>query len=282
MTDKLQENNVVLVCNDDGPNSPFLRPFLEVLGKTDWCSELRIVVPQEEQSWVSYSLTRFRPLRAKQQSFSQKEGFVVTGTPADCASLGIHNLYPSKPDVVLSGINMGWNAGVTNFLSSGTVGAATQASLSGVPAVALSVFVPSRLMQYWFSQDLNALNEHREDWERLALVACRVVERLLALYAWEHASFYSVNIPWSASEETRVVVTQTTQTYFGRIFAQTEDGQFKHQMEPVSRVEDAEEDEYPGDIATLEQEAIALTPVCFEMTAKLPQRLLQAIEEGWS
>ncbi|MCB0309779.1 MAG: 5'/3'-nucleotidase SurE, partial [Bdellovibrionales bacterium] len=108
----------ILISNDDGPASPLLVPFIKAVKALPICSEVRIVVPAKERSWIAKALTRFDPLTVTPHTFGDLPGFTVSGsgalggTPADCVSLGINNLYRDPPNLVLSGINMGNNAGL--------------------------------------------------------------------------------------------------------------------------------------------------------------------------
>lgn len=100
--------------------------------------EISIVVPLHEQSWTAKCVTRFGPVHAQDIELFGRSAMTVSGRPADCVNLGIHNLLDHKPDLVVSGINAGFNMGIGFVLSSGTVGACLEANLAGVPAIALS------------------------------------------------------------------------------------------------------------------------------------------------
>lgn len=121
----------VLVTNDDGYLAPGIRLLAraaEVLG------EVHVVAPDREQSATSHSLTMHHPLRVREVG----EGtHVVDGTPTDCVVLALGELLGGTPDMVLSGVNHGSNLG-DDVLYSGTVAAAMEATLLGVPAVAIS------------------------------------------------------------------------------------------------------------------------------------------------
>ena len=97
-----------------------------------------VVAPDREQSAVGHAVTIHDPLRANRiKVVDDIEGFSVTGTPADCVKLAHDQLLEEKPDLVLSGINHGSNAGI-NLLYSGTVSAATEGSVLGYPSIAVS------------------------------------------------------------------------------------------------------------------------------------------------
>lgn len=128
----------ILLSNDDGIYSPGLRALYHALGKAG--HTVRVFAPASEQSGMSSCVTAFQPLRAHQVEEPHFSGTAVHGTPADSALLGMHMMgqeAQGKPDLVLSGINRGPNVGIDVFFS-GTVGAAIQGALAGLPALALS------------------------------------------------------------------------------------------------------------------------------------------------
>jgi len=121
----------ILVTNDDG----YLATGIGVLADAArTLGTVHVVAPDREQSATSHSLTLHYPLRVRTVS---EDVQVVDGTPTDCVMLALGELLPERPDFVLSGINHGANLG-DDVLYSGTVAAAMEATLLGIPAVALS------------------------------------------------------------------------------------------------------------------------------------------------
>lgn len=126
---------IILVCNDDGIFSPGIRALAEV---ADEFGEVKIIAPNSEQSAAGHAVTVDAPLRSRSfQLDGRFNGQAVTGTPADSIKLGHDQLMDRKPDLVVSGINHGGNAGV-NILYSGTVSAATEGTILGYPSIAVS------------------------------------------------------------------------------------------------------------------------------------------------
>lgn len=122
----------ILISNDDGYLSTGIALLARIAGEF---ANVRVVAPERDRSGVSNSLTLDRPLRIRRA----ENGFdFVSGTPTDCIHLGLHALTDFKPDLVLSGVNHGANMG-DDTLYSGTVAAATEAYLMGIPAVAFSL-----------------------------------------------------------------------------------------------------------------------------------------------
>src|SRR5699024_3087721 len=129
------EQPLILVCNDDGIFSPGIRALAEV---ADEFGEVRIIAPDREQSAVGHAITSKRPLRSRAFQIDEKfSGQAVSGTPADSVKLGHDQLMDRRPDLVVSCINHGSNAGV-NILYSGTVSAATEGTILGYPSIAVS------------------------------------------------------------------------------------------------------------------------------------------------
>lgn len=122
----------ILICNDDG----YLAEGIAILARVaSEFANVRIVAPERNRSGVSNSLTLDQPLSLKQ---APNGFYFVNGTPTDCIHLALHALHDFKPDLVLSGINCGANMG-DDTLYSGTVAAATEAYLLGIPAIAISL-----------------------------------------------------------------------------------------------------------------------------------------------
>lgn len=126
----------ILVTNDDGIFAPGISALAKTLGSY---GEVTVVAPSHEQSGMSHAITVDRPLRlSKIDAISGFENrcYMVDGTPSDCVKMAIHAL-DFRPDMVVSGINIGENLG-TDVLYSGTVSAAIEAVLMGIPAIAVS------------------------------------------------------------------------------------------------------------------------------------------------
>jgi 5'-nucleotidase len=126
--------SLVLLSNDDGHASPGIQAMRDSLAAV---GDVVIVAPEGEQSASSHSLSLFRPLRLRTVGPGL---FALDGTPADCIYVALHagtRVLPRRPDVVVSGINHGMNLGQDAFYS-GTIAAAREGALRGIPAVATS------------------------------------------------------------------------------------------------------------------------------------------------
>ena len=129
----MSEKPLILVANDDGVEAEGNRILREAL---DSLGEVWTVAPRREQSTNSHSLTLHKPLRLEKMA---KRVYAVDGTPADCTYVALFHddLLPRTPDLVVSGINHGPNLG-TDVMYSGTVAAAMEATIEGLPALAVS------------------------------------------------------------------------------------------------------------------------------------------------
>ena len=122
----------ILITNDDGINSPGLLALQQAMAEL---GQAIVIAPDRDNSAVSHSLTMNRPLKIKEL----KDNFyTVDGTPTDCVALGLKIILKVQPDLLVSGINAGANLG-DDISYSGTVSAAIEGTMYGIPSMAISV-----------------------------------------------------------------------------------------------------------------------------------------------
>ncbi len=127
---------LILLTNDDGIYAGGILAAWQELRKA---GQVEVVAPDAERSAVGHAITLLLPLRAKEVvRRSARFGYAVNGMPADCVKLAVKAILPRPPDLVVSGINLGANTG-TNVIYSGTVSAATEARILGIPSIAVSL-----------------------------------------------------------------------------------------------------------------------------------------------
>ena len=127
----------LLVTNDDGIDCVFLHELVHGLRAAG--HELAVAAPKTEQSWISAAKSRTRPVRStKVDRGLGCPTWIVDGTPADCVNIALAHLVKTRPDAVVSGMNVGLNASLGFILASGTVAGAFEGVLHGLPAVAFS------------------------------------------------------------------------------------------------------------------------------------------------
>ncbi|KAG4987326.1 hypothetical protein JHK85_030309 [Glycine max] len=131
------KRGTILVTNDDGIDAPGLRALVHSIVNANLFNVL-VCAPDSEKSAVSHSITWLHPVAVKQVQIEGTTAFAVSGTPADCASLGISKaLFPTVPDLVVSGINKGSNCGY-HIVYSGTVAGAREAFFNDIPSISIS------------------------------------------------------------------------------------------------------------------------------------------------
>jgi 5'-nucleotidase len=166
----------VLLTNDDGINAPGLAALHEAccsLGNE--ISDIHIVAPDKEHSQAGHRITTFSPVQVESL---EPQRHSVSGTPADCIRIALTHLLPTKPDLVISGINPGGNMGHDLHIS-GTVAATREAAYHGVPAVAVS---------HYRKRDIPLC------WETAAKRFSRVLKNLLT-QTLEDGAYWNVNLP---------------------------------------------------------------------------------------
>jgi 5'-nucleotidase len=184
----------ILVSNDDGYFAPGITVLAEALSA---CAEVTVVAPERDRSGASNSLTLDRPLSVRRAS----NGYLyVNGTPTDCVHLAVTGLLEELPDVIVSGINYGANMG-DDTIYSGTVAAATEGFLLGIPSIAISLVA-----------------EGGGHFQTAAGVACALVKRFAERPLGDPV-LLNVNVPDVAEDKVR----GTTVTRLGK----------RHKAEPV-------------------------------------------------
>ncbi len=131
------ERPKILVTNDDGIYSKGILVLAKALREV---GEVIVVAPDREQSAIAHSLTLHRPLRVEKM---RRNFYAVDGTPADCVHVGVHAILSERPKLIVAGINKGGNLG-DDITYSGTVSAAFEGTLLGIPSVAISLVARSR------------------------------------------------------------------------------------------------------------------------------------------
>jgi 5'-nucleotidase len=172
----------ILVTNDDGYRSEGIRALARALGNV---GSVTIVAPIEEASAIGHALTLRRPLRLE----TIEEGiYAVDGTPTDCVNIAVTQVFRGLPDLVVSGINKGYNLG-DDVTYSGTVAGALEGALLGVPAIAVSL----------------RASRSAYDFTHAALVAAELAESMLKR-PLPARTFLNINVPKGQPKGLRVTV----------------------------------------------------------------------------
>lgn len=239
----------ILLTNDDGIDAPGLAVFAERLSGL---GRLEVVVPDRERSWVSKAITRFEPVRVERVDLGQITAHTTTGYPADCIQLGVHTLFDEKPDIVVSGINVGYNHGSAYLQSSGTVGAALEGGISGVRSVAFSTGSTGdwHSWKQWAESD-----ESAAAWERLAGVAAGMVETLVGAAG---SGVVNVGLPDSADEHTERRITGVAHLGYERLFSKIDEGVYTHTF---GSLVESDLDLTGTDVGAAIDQVISITPI---------------------
>lgn len=250
----------ILLTNDDGIRSIGLTAMKKELEKI---SEVEVVAPSEERSWIAKAVTRSTIRCKKVRMKDGSAAFSVKGTPADCVRLAIYHILERKPELVVSGINLGHNMGDSFVLSSGTVGAALESAISGIPSAAISLDIPNRRR--------GRLKEG--DFRAACGFASRLARHMLLNGIDRGVSSLIMNVPYGASEKTRMKLTRLARYDYKNIFIPGR-GKFLHVHRPVSR----KQLEKGTDMhAVFVKKHVSITPVQMDLTARAkPKKLI-----GW-
>ncbi len=246
-----------LLTNDDGIYAPGLAALEQELRKL---GEVVVVAPATEQSGVGHSITFLTPLIAKQVFDGDRlRGWAVEGSPADSVKLGIFEFCPKRPDMVVSGLNGGLNAGI-NVLYSGTVAAAIEGAFFGITSIACS-------LEY---------NE-QANFKRAAEIARGIIEQIVAQKGPE-PQLYNLNIPTAACQRpSEVKIVPMGVSRYGEQYIKRTDPRGRAYYwatnDPPPRPEGHE-----TDLTAITKGHVTLTPLQYNMTKHV---VLAEMEKTW-
>jgi len=250
----------ILISNDDGIYSPGIQAMYDAVKDL---GDVTVVAPAGEQSAVGHAITLSDPIKARPVSRPDGfRGYAVGGTPADCVKLAYCALLPQPPDLILSGINLGPNTGIS-VIYSGTVSAATEGVILGIPSVAIS---------------LGSYQKPR--WDMAARVARQVAQHVLRV-GLPPDTLLNVNVPNLPASRIRGY--RTTRMGRSRFVEK-----FDRRTDPQGNVYywmdgDLEllGDEGETDIVAVREGFISLTPIWFNLTNDAALPALRAWDLKW-
>ena len=215
-----------LVTNDDGIESAFLHRLVGAL-----LPQFRVSVaaPALEQSWTGRSMTRHGELEAIHSPSHFPDGveaWSISGTPTDCVNIALGNLLPEKPDIVLSGINIGFNTTESLILSSGTVAGAIEGVLWDLPAMAFSKCVPNHLFEKIREAKGQAEGDFNASLRTAAAHAARMAVETLATPEKHLGTVVNVNFPVETGADTPIIDTFPAKLQLGSLFTESSPGKF--------------------------------------------------------
>jgi 5'-nucleotidase len=247
----------ILLTNDDGiyaPGIAALKHQIQTLG------QITVVAPDIEQSGVGHAITFSHPLRIR-EVYLQKEfvGYGVNGSPADCVKLATFEIMKKKPDVVISGLNMGANVGI-HILYSGTVAAAVEAAIMGFPSIAVSF----------------EITDQYADVAEAAKVARGIIERIIK-HKLPKGSLLNVNIPSRPPNQIKgIKITRQFAHDFKETFDKRRDpgGKAYYWLIGTDKLIHHEEG---TDLSAVNEGYISITPLRYDLTDYNLQKKI----EGW-
>lgn len=212
----------VVVTNDDGVDSPFLKVLANALQSE---FDVRVVAPLSEKSWIGKAISRRGRVNVHRKDLQGIATWAIEGTPADCVNIALGNLFTDEPvAAVVSGINIGYNAALPTVLSSGTVGAALESALMGTPAVALSKALPREIFEQ-LQRDRSTLPLSLKS--SIEADADRVVGYVHKAIAGHHKCnsrimVHNINFPATSTPRTETVQTSLANSLGAGIFKKSQ------------------------------------------------------------
>ena len=244
----------ILLSNDDGYDAPGLRALVEALRPV---GEIIVAAPTFEQSGKGHGLTLREPIAVSERK--QPNGTIwysIEGPPATSVRLALESLLTRRPDVVISGINRGDNLGITVY-HSGTVGAAREAAIVGVPAIAVSI-----------------RGDDAATYAAAASFVRSLVEQLRAKDALKPGLFLNVNVPVGPTQGARLTGLSVKPRY----------DRFERQMSPMGRLffwpafEQLEDDAEGTDVWAFVRGFITVTPMKLDVAEGGADKGLRALD----
>jgi 5'-nucleotidase len=234
----------ILVTNDDGIHAPGLK-VLEKIARS-LSDDVWVVTPESEHSGASHALTLRRPLQIHKLG---PKRYATSGTPTDCVLLAINHLVEGKrPDLVLSGVNRGANLG-EDVLYSGTVAAAMEASMLGIPAIAMS--------QVRIGETLH--------WKTAETFGADIVRKLVAL-EWPDDLLMNVNFPPIPPEKVTGIAVGAQGRRKSAVQVIKGKDPFSRDVLWVGDFTNDDPEDPHSDLAVIGRNAIAITPLHFDLT----------------
>src|SRR3989337_1823069 len=207
----------ILLINDDGI---YASGLLAIKKKLAHLGKIVAVTPKEEISGIGKAITSTRHVQIEEVKLSDdsKAYGVIGGTPADAYLLAVNKILKSPPDVVVAGINLGPNLGIDDFLNSGTIGAALEAAIHNIPAVAISY-----CKREISDQNADKLTISVEELDSTASIGQRVAVLVLEKGMPPDVDLISINVP-EAADCSKMKITRLSYAGYGDLFTEEEGG----------------------------------------------------------
>jgi len=242
----------ILITNDDGIDSPFLKPLAATFAKSH---DVTVAAPSSEQSWIGKAMSRRGTVELQTRSNFPCSAYSLSGTPSDCVNIALAHLCVSKPDLVLSGINIGHNAGLSFIASSGTIGGALEASLQNLPAIAASMYLDPEAFHAVSQRDQELSNKLKAHLDH----ATRILESFASTFIEDqkpkYGQVHSLNFPNRDLDQASIRKARAARTLSSSLF-ERDGNQFNFAYNPLETLDD---DEAPTDRNLVHQGQITHT-----------------------
>ncbi|MFU8847552.1 MAG: 5'/3'-nucleotidase SurE [Opitutales bacterium] len=215
-----------LVTNDDGIDSAFLHRLVEALLPK---FRVSVAAPAFEQSWIGRAMSRrdeIEVIHSPSVFPGTDEAWAISGTPTDCVNIALGHLLREKPDIVISGINIGYNTTEALILSSGTVAGAIEGAQWGHPAIAFSICVPNELFTEISRSKGQTSGHFARSLGCAAQRAARIAQETLAKPA-PAGTVININFPSETTAGTHIRETRPAKVELGSLFEATQPGKFR-------------------------------------------------------
>ncbi len=257
----------ILLTNDDGVYSTGLKAAYESVKDL---GEVTVVAPSTQKSGVGRGISIFEPLRLSLASLNGFKAYAVAGTPTDAVILGLFSILKEKPDLVLSGFNVGENISTDTVTTSGTIGAALEAASYGIPAIAASIQV---------LDEGDKFDDHRAykyDFEVGIKFVKKIAKNVIKLGLPEGVDLLNINIPRHATSETEIEITRLARKIFLTGVEERHDPRGRpYYWINGDLIRDAEEG---TDVkAVMKKGHISVTPLSLDSTARIDFKKIDAL-----
>ncbi len=247
----------ILISNDDGIHAPGIHALYDAVKDL---GDITVAAPDTERSAVGHAITLSDPIKCREvEKNGEFFGYAIGGTPADCVKLAIYSLLDEKPDLVISGFNLGQNVGIS-VIYSGTVSAATEGTILGIPSIAISLCT--------FTEPI---------WETPQKVIRTLIERFKTT-GLPPETLMNVNVPNIPFDRIKGYRTTTMgRSRFEEIFHKRTDprGRAYYWMDGEMSLYDGQQD---TDVQAVDEHFVSLTPLWFDLTH---YQVMDEFRGGW-
>jgi 5'-nucleotidase len=252
-----------LVTNDDGIDSAFLHCLVDAL-RGDF--EISVAAPATEQSWIGRAISRRQEvevLEHREHFDHAVQAWSISGTPTDCVNIALGHLVQRPVDIVLSGINIGYNTTETLILSSGTVAGAIEGAQWGLPAIAFSKCVPIQLFDAIRTANGQTEGAFAHSLKAAAQKACEFTHEILAQPP-EAGKVVNINFPADTRADSPVESTVPAKIRLGSFYEPSTPGKYSFRFSEGIEIDPHSQ----SDRAALERGSISRSLLDFSQIAQ--------------